>query len=189
MQHPVLISLFMALVLTTVSACTPTLSNHLIVDKKGQRTLGTMYNDQLIEITIKNHALNASLLLQDAHFNITSFNGIVLLTGQVPSGDTKNLVVSKARQVSNVREVHNEMTVSKPISLSDKTKDSLVTTKITARMMLENNFPVSRIKVITENSVVYLMGLVTSTEADWAVNLTRRNSGIQKIVKVFEYID
>lgn len=88
-----------------------------------------------------------------------------------------------------MREVHNEMTVSKPINLSAKTKDSLATTKITARMMLENNFPVSRIKVITEDSVVYLMGLVTSTEASWAVNLTRRNRGVQKIVKVFEYIN
>ncbi len=189
MQYPPLISLFMALALTMASACTPTLSNHLIVDQKGQRTLGTMYNDQLIEITVRNHAVNSSLLLKAAHFNVTSFNGIVLLTGQVPSKNAKILIASKARQISNVREVHNEMTVSKPINLSAKTKDSLATTKITARMMLENNFPVSRIKVITEDSVVYLMGLVTSTEASWAVNLTRRNRGVQKIVKVFEYIN
>ena len=70
-----------------------------------------------------------------------------------------------------------------------RTNDTLITTKVKARMVGETAFPVNRIKVVTENGVVYLMGLVTHTEADWAVKVASNASGIQRIVKVFEYID
>ncbi len=189
MQYQPLNSLFIILVLVTVSACTPNLSSRPIIDNKGSRTLGTIYNDQLIEIVAIDHSRRALAMLQDANFNITSFNGIVLLTGQIPSEDNKSLVANKTELVSNVRKVHNELTVSEPISLAASSNDVLLTTRITTRMWAEKNFPVSRIKVIVENGVVYLMGMVTQTEADWSVNLTRRVSGIQRIVKVFEYIN
>jgi osmotically-inducible protein OsmY len=189
MQRQPLTILFIALILVTVSACTLKLSERPVVDDKGSRTLGTIYNDQLIETTAIDHARRASVMLQDAHFNVTSFNSIVLITGQVPSENTKTLVGAKTQLISNVRKVHNELIVSNPISLAESANDLLITTKIIASMLAENNFPASRIKVITENGVVYLMGLVTRTEGDWAVNLVRRSSGIQKIVKVFEYIN
>jgi osmotically-inducible protein OsmY len=85
--------------------------------------------------------------------------------------------------------VHNELLVSGPASYIVRTNDTLITTKVKARMVGETAFPAGRIKVITENGVVYLMGLLTHAEAEWAVKVASNASGIQRIVKVFEYID
>jgi len=112
-----------------------------------------------------------------------------LLIGQVPSEDTKVIAGAKARGISNVRKVHNELLVSGPASYVVRTSDTLITTKVKARMVGEAAFPAGRIKVVTENGIVYLMGLVTQVEADWAVKVASNASGIQRIVKVFEYID
>lgn len=172
-----------------VSACTPVLSNQPITDNKGSRSLGTLYNDQLIETATVDAILRASPLLETAHVNAVSVNGIVLLVGQVPSEDTKIIAGAKARSIVNARKVHNELLVSRPASYVVRTSDTLITAKVKARMVGENYFPVSRIKVVTENGVVYLMGLVTHAEADLAVKVASNASGIQRIVKVFEYID
>ena len=172
-----------------VSACTPVLNSNPITDDKGSRSLGTLYNDQLIETSAVDAILRASPLLANANVSAVSVNGIVLLIGQVPSEDTKIIAGAKARGISNARKVHNELLVSGPASYIVRTNDAIITAKIKARMVGETAFPVSRIKVITENGVVYLMGLVTHTEADWSVRIASNASGIQRIVKVFEYID
>jgi osmotically-inducible protein OsmY len=172
-----------------LSACTPLLNSAPITDNKGSRSLGTLYNDQLIETSAVDAILRASPLLANANVGAVSVNGIVLLIGQVPSEDTKIIAGAKARGISNARKVHNELLVSGPAPYIVRTNDTLLTTKVKARMVGETAFPVSRIKVITENGVVYLMGLVTHAEADWAVRIVSSASGIQRIVKVFEYID
>ena len=184
LQHITLISC-----IGLLSACATVLSNTPITDDKGSRSLGTLYNDQLIETATVDAILRASPLLANAHVNAVSVNGIVLLVGQVPSQDTKVIAGAKARGISNARKVHNELLVSGPASYAVRTNDTLITTKVKARMIGETSFPASRIKVITENGVVYLMGLVTQVEAAWAVRVTANASGIQRIVKVFEYID
>jgi len=172
-----------------VSACTPVLGTQPVTDDKGSRSLGTLYNDQLIETTVVDSILRASPLLESAHVSAISVNGIVLLVGQVPSEDTKIIAGAKARGVTNARKVHNELLVSGPSSYIVRTNDTIITTKVKVRMVGETGFPATRIKVVTENGVVYLMGLVTHVEADWAVRVISNTGGIQRIVKVFEYID
>ena len=172
-----------------LAACSPTLSDRPIADNKGSRSLGTLYNDQLIETATVDAILRASPSFANAHVSAVSVNGIVLLIGQVPSADTKIIAGAKARGISNVRKVHNELLVSSPASYVVRTSDTLITTKVKARMVGETAFPASRVKVITENGIVYLMGLVTQAEAGWAVKVAANASGIQRIVKVFEYID
>ena len=179
----------MATSLALISACAPILTNQPVVDNKGSRSLGTLYNDQLIETTALDAIFRASPLLESAHISVVSINGIVLLIGQVPSEDTKVISGAKVKGVSNVRKVHNELLVSGPSSYIVRTNDTLITTKVKARMLGETNFPATRVKVVTENGVVYLMGLVSRVEADWAVKVTSNASGIQRIVKVFEYIN
>jgi osmotically-inducible protein OsmY len=175
--------------IAVVSACTPILNSQPITDDKGSRSLGTLYNDQLIETSAIDGILRASPLLESANVSAISVNGIVLLIGQVPSEDIKIIAGSITRDLSNVRKVHNELLVSGPASYIVRSNDALITTKVKARMLAETAFPASRIKVVTENGVVYLMGLVTHSEANWAVGITSNASGIQRIVKVFEYID
>lgn len=172
-----------------LSACSSVLSNTPIANDKGSRSLGTLYNDQLIETSAVDAILRASPLLANAHVSAVSVNSIVLLIGQVPSEATKIIAGEKARGITNVRKVHNELLVSGSASYVVRTSDTLITTKVKARMVNETAFPASRIKVVTENGVVYLMGLVTQTEAEWAVKVASNAGGIQRIVKVFEYID
>ena len=171
------------------SACTPVFNSKPITDDKGSRSLGTLYNDQLIETSAIDAILRASPLLANANVGAVSVNGIVLLIGQVPSEDTKIIAGAKARGITNARKVHNELLVSGPASYIVRTNDALITASVEARMVREKAFPAKHFTVSTENGVVYLMGLVTRQEADWAVRITSKSSGIQRIVKVFEYID
>ncbi|HBD23497.1 MAG TPA: phospholipid-binding protein [Oceanospirillaceae bacterium] len=173
-----------------IVACSPAnLSSEPIVINEGSRSLGTVYNDQLIENIATDSIRRSSSLLRDAHFNVVSFNGIVLLTGQVPSEDTRVLAGAKTQLVVNVRKVHNALTIGPTSKALVRANDALITTQVKAMMIGETQFPATRVKVFTESGVVYLMGLVTQAEAKWSIDIASRARGVQKIVKVFEYID
>lgn len=154
---------------------------------QAQRSFGRMIDDQIIETYIASNIFNANTDFQISNIVVTSFNGIVLLVGQVKSNELRNLATNIAKKVRNVRNVHNEITVSGAISLPARTNDAWLTTKIKSRMLGTKGTNPLRIKVIVENSVAYLMGVVSHNEATRAVDLTRKVYGIQKIVKVFEY--
>ncbi|HCI02541.1 MAG: phospholipid-binding protein [Oceanospirillaceae bacterium] len=173
-----------------IVACSPAnLSSEPIEINEGSRSLGTVYNDQLIENIATDSIRRSSSLLRDAHFNVVSFNGIVLLTGQVPSEDTRVLAGAKTQLVVNVRKVHNALTIGPTSKALVRANDALITTQVKAMMIGETQFPATRVKVFTESGVVYLMGLVTQAEAKWSIDIASRARGVQKIVKVFEYID
>jgi osmotically-inducible protein OsmY len=173
-----------------IVACSPAnLSSEPIEINEGSRSLGTVYNDQLIENIATDSIRRSSSLLRDAHFSVVSFNGIVLLTGQVPSEDTRVLAGAKTQLVVNVRKVHNALTIGPASKALVRANDALITTQVKAMMIGETQFPATRVKVFTESGVVYLMGLVTQAEAKWSIDIASRARGVQKIVKVFEYID
>jgi osmotically-inducible protein OsmY len=171
----------------SVPKVTPKLN--LTNDDRDRLTSGSFYNDQVIETSLIKGIKNASTLLKTAHVSAISTNGIVLLIGQVPNNSTKITVGYAARSVSNVRKVHNELLVSPPASYIVRASDALITSTIKTRMASEKPSIAKHIKVSTENGIVYLMGLVNLKEGDWAVRIAKTASGIQRIVKVFEYID
>jgi osmotically-inducible protein OsmY len=124
-----------------------------------------------------------------AHVNAASYNRRVLLTGEAPTEDEKARLEKLARGVQNVREVVNELVVGGVTSTTSRGNDALITTNVKSRMLNNGGrFSVNHIKVITENGTVYLLGLVTQAEADAAVDIARNTSGVQRVVKVFEYI-
>ncbi len=155
----------------------------------GKRTLGTVWDDQMIESRGKANIRAANEQLKKAHVNITAFNGMVLLTGQVASDEIKSTAAASIKDLRKVRTVHNELEVAGPTSMMARTNDSWLTTKVKAALLSSNDTEGNRVKVVTENGVVYLMGLLTRTEAEAAVEKTRTVFGVQKIVKVFEYIN
>ncbi len=124
-----------------------------------------------------------------SHIVVSSYNGIVLLAGQTPRAELKSLAEQTASQVQRVKKVHNELQVMQPSSILARNNDAWLTTKIKTQMLTDNAVPSSRIKVITENGIVYLLGLVTQQEANSATAVVQGVSGVQKIVKLFEYID
>ncbi len=165
------------------------LSDQQVDQLHGHRTLGSRIEDSAIErkTYINIHRNNA--IPDDSRVVVTSWNGQVLLAGQVANAPASELAEKTAREIRHVQHVHNELAVRTPISLLVRMNDGWITTRVKARLLFGPDVPGRRIKVVTENGVVYLMGLVNHAEAEQAVNAARAAYGVQKIVKIFEYID
>lgn len=122
------------------------------------------------------------------HVNITSYNRSVLLTGEVPDAARRAAVERIVGQVPNVRAISNELQVSGISSLSARSNDSFITSKVKARFVDANSFGANHVKVVTEAGTVYLLGIVTQREADAAVEIARTTGGVMRVVRVFEII-
>lgn len=176
--------------LTTLSACAPLLIGGAALSGAvmftDRRTSGTQIEDQGIEIKAVSR-VNAAIGNR-GHINVTSYNRVVLLTGEVPTEADKAAVEAAMAKVENVRSVVNELAVIGDSSLASRSSDTIITSKVKAAFIDTKDLPVSAIKVVTERGVVYLMGRLTEREADHAANLARASSGVLKVVKVFEII-
>ena len=185
-----LMALTLCLSLTGCSSVLTATRDTPIEDDRGTRTFGSKIDDSLIETKVSVNVAKASPDLdKSSHIVVSSYNGIVLLAGQTPRADLKSLAEQAASQVQRVKKVHNELQVLPPSSILARNNDAWLTTKIKTQMLTDSNIPGSRIKVITENGIVYMLGLLTQQEATRATNLVQGVSGVQKIVKLFEYID
>ena len=152
-----------------------------------RRSVGAQADDEAIELKMAN---NIGAGYGDrVHVNVTSYNGVVLLTGEVPTPELKTSIHEIARSTAKVREVDDELTVGPVTSIGSRTNDSYITSKVKARFVEANKFPANNVKVVTEREVVYLMGLVRHSEADAAVQIARTTSGVVRVVKMFEYVD
>jgi osmotically-inducible protein OsmY len=151
-----------------------------------RRTTGMYIEDESIEWKVLGKGGGTDF--HGAHVNATSFNRRVLLTGEVPTEEGKKKVEEAVRKIENVREVANELVVGGVSSMSSRGNDALVTSNVKARMVNNGRFSPNHVKVLTEQGVVYLMGLVTQAEGDAAVEIARTTQGVARVVKVFEYI-
>jgi osmotically-inducible protein OsmY len=152
-----------------------------------RRSAGVQLDDESIELKI---ASNVGAGFGDrVHVNVTSYNGVVLLTGEVPTQDLVGQIGEIARTTPKVRRVDNELAAMPVSSVGTRTNDSYITSKVKARFVEANKFPPNRVKVVTEREVVYLMGLVSHGEADAAAQIAATTSGVVRVVKLFEYID
>ena len=151
-----------------------------------RRTVGTVTEDQGIEFKSSSRIGER---VRDAHLNITSFNRMVLLTGEVASAAAREEAERITRAVENVRGVFNELQVAGNTALSSRTNDAYLTSKVKARFVDVDKFNAVHVKVITENSTVYLMGMVKRAEAEAATDVARTTGGVRKVVRLFEYVD
>jgi len=152
-----------------------------------RRSVGAQTDDEAIELKMAN---NIGAGYGDrVHVNVTSYNGIVLLTGEVPTPELKRSVEEIAKSTAKVRRVSDELSVGPVSSIGSRTNDSYITSKVKARFVEANKFAPNHVKVITERQVVYLMGLVRRAEADTAAQIAATTSGVVRVVKLFEYID
>jgi osmotically-inducible protein OsmY len=155
-----------------------------------RRTTGTVVDDQTIEMKIYD-ALNRQLPPGN-RISTTSYNGIVLLTGEVVSEAARRQAEAIARGIEPpVREVYNELVIGRPSPLSRQSNDAMITTKVKSALfqIKIKDFDPSRVKVVTDRSVVYLMGLVRRNEADAAADVASRVDGVRQVVTLFEYIN
>lgn len=151
-----------------------------------RRTSGAYVDDEAIEW--KTNGEIEKQLRNKVHINVTSFNRNVLLTGEAIDEDAKKQAEQIAKEIANVRNVTNELQIGLASTVADRSNDTYLTSMVKGKMLKENRFPANYVKVVTEASVVYLMGMVTRQEADDAVEVARSIDGVEKVVKVFEYV-
>ena len=150
-----------------------------------RRTSGIFVEDEGIEL--KSSRRISERYGSNAHINVTSYNRNVLLTGEAPSNGAKADISNLVKDVEHVRNVINEINVGPTSTFASRSSDTLITSKVKGRFIDGGKFQVNHVKVVTENGVVYLLGLVNRKEADSAVEIAGSTSGVRKVVKVFEY--
>src|SRR5690554_1654983 len=146
-------------------------------------------SDQAIETKTKINIKRAREPLSTQRIVVVSFNGQLLLAGQVESESLKRQAGDIANNIRHVADVHNELQVSGKASFLARMNDTWLTSKVKTRLAFAKDARASRTKVVTENGVVYLLGLMTRKEADAVVAQVQKTYGVQKIVKIIEYID
>ena len=156
-----------------------------VVAFEDRRTTGAQLEDRGIELRTGNRVDDR--FGDRTHMNVTSYNGYVLLTGEVPDEATRAEIEKLARGVRNVLGVTNDLQVAGKSSLGSRSNDSYLTSKVKTRFVDSGKFNAIHVKVVTEAGVVYLLGMVTEKEAEDAVEIARTTGGVRKVVKMFEY--
>lgn len=157
-----------------------------------RRTSEQILMDERIELGINSKISKQPDLDDKSHINITSYNGTVLLTGEAQDEAIKSRIIETARTTAGVKLVHTYIDIEFPSTLSVRTKDTLISGKVKSALSKIRNIPgfdATRVKVVTEKSTVYLMGLIHKNEADISVATAQKVPGVRKVVSVFEFIE
>jgi osmotically-inducible protein OsmY len=152
-----------------------------------RRTAGTIVEDKTIELKALQAIADANHHHSDVHVSATSYNNRILLVGQVPSQEVRYTIYNAVKKIEKVKQIHNEIIVAPPTNVLTRSKDSWITTKIKGEMTVTKDFNPTRVKVTTEDGIVYLMGIVKKPEENIAVDIARNTKDVKKVVKIFEY--
>lgn len=188
-QRPLATALLCGAMLTSLTGCIELMVGGAVmggVAAADRRTLGAQTDDKTI--TVKGEAKLPGLVGDAGHVNVNSFNRNVLLTGEVRDEAMRQSVEREIRAIPGVEGVTNEMVIAGPASYTSRSNDALITTKVKASLVDMKTISAASFKVVTENGTVFLMGRVTQREGTVAADVARSVSGVQKVVKLFDYI-
>lgn len=172
----------------SVTGCIPLAAvgvTQVAVVAHDRRTTGAQVDDETIELKIT--TTTGERWGGDVHLNVTSYNANVLLSGEAPTPEIRGEIVKLAKSTERVRNVYDEMTVGPVTDLGARSNDTFITSKVKARMVEDDLLKALYVKVVTERSVVYLMGIVTRDEGDTAGRIASTTDGVARVVKLFEY--
>ena len=185
-----LMSLSLVASATLLSACAPLLMGGAaattVIVATDRRSSGAQLDDQGIELRAASNIRDA--LGSRVRVSVTSFNRRALITGEAASERDKALVGEAVRQTPNVQAVYNEVGIANSPSLKERTEDSLLTGKVKAGLVAAKDIPANSIKVVTERGTVYLMGMLSQSEAERATSVARTTSGVQRVVRLIEIL-
>lgn len=153
------------------------------------RTPGAWIDDKVVERLAARRIDAADERLASSHVSVVSYDGIVLLTGQVGNRELRDLAERSIRDIRKIRKIHNEIQIGGAISLMARGNDNWIQTKVKAQLVADSDAHASRIKVFVEDGIVYLIGTVPRVQADAAVAAARNVFGVQRVVKVFDYLE
>jgi len=156
-----------------------------------RRTTGSLVEDSAIELRVLDGIRKDEDLKKQSHINVTSYDSIVLLSGETPTEAFRSRAGEIARAQKEVRRVHNELVIAAPSSMMTRSSDSVITTKVKSALfkVKVTGFDPTRVKVVTENGSVFLMGLLYRKEASEVTENARKVSGVQRIVTLYRYLD
>lgn len=186
--------IFLVLIIAALQGCVAVVATTAagggVLVAVDRRTNAAMLEDEGIELSAQNRiSENFKQYSDTMHLNVTSYNRNVLITGEVPSEEVKSGIEKFVKDTQNVRNVTNELVIAEPTSYGSRSNDTLITSKVKSRFIEARKFQPNWVKVVTENKVVYLMGIVNHKEAADAADIAAYTSGVDKVVKVFEYTD
>jgi osmotically-inducible protein OsmY len=150
-----------------------------------RRSVGAQADDEAIELKLATSIGNR--YGERVHAITTSYNAIVLLSGEVPDQETLASIGNMAKNTERVRAVHNELAIGSNTTLAQRSNDTFITSKVKTRFVEANKFSATHVKVVTERGIVYLMGIVRRDEGDTAAQIASTTSGVVRVVKLFEY--
>ena len=154
-----------------------------------RRTAGEYVDDNTIELSAQNILVSSKTLRAGAHVKPVSWNGILLITGEINSQTNKQEITNRLSAITGVRQLVDETTITGKTALLARTNDAWITTKVKSQLLLKTGLDANRVKVITSRGSVYLMGIVTQTEANTATASARSVKGVARVIKIFEYIE
>lgn len=153
------------------------------------RSLGNQIDDQKIEIDAQTKLSKSDALSDNTNLQVISVNGSVLVVGQAPNSYLRDQAIKAINEVNGVKQLHNQIRISNTTSFTTKTNDVWLTSKVKTSLFGTDKLDATNIKVVTENGEVFLMGLVTKEQATSAVDIARNVSGVNRVFKIFEYVD
>jgi len=180
------------LIVTSLQGCAPVIIAGAATGAAiahDRRSAGTILDDQTSELKINKSIHADTKLMKNSRIKTTVFNGVALLVGQVPSEQHRKRAAAHARQQMKIKQVNNEIKITKPIGLKVQNNDTAITFKAKSSLLSAKGVSSAYIKIVSERGVVYLMGLVTRDEGNAAARTIQQVKGVQGIVKVFEYIE
>jgi len=152
-----------------------------------RRSAGEYFDDNTIELTAQKFLISDDELRANAHIKPVSWNGILLITGEIDTQSTQQRIVNQLKSIDGVRQLVDETTLSGKSALLARTNDAWISSKVKSRLLLKTGLDANRVKVVTTRGSVYLLGIVTQEEATRATELARTVKGVARVIKVFEY--
>ena len=171
--------------LTTALVSSAAIGGSILYDK---RSMSTMMADSHINQTAENILFDDRYLRGRSHIRISTFNHVTLMVGQAQTKEIKQRAAQLVSMVPGIKRLYNEINISGATSALQRTNDSWLSTKVRTALLTESGFHSAQISIMTENSVVYLMGEVSQSMGKKAAQIARRVTGVTKVVKVFQYI-
>lgn len=153
-----------------------------------RRTVGTQLDDQNAEGAIAYQWSKSDALKKQANLQADVYNGVALITGQVPSQALLNEAIEGAQRVEHIKKVHNQLRIGEPIGASQQATDIWLASKVKTKLVADERVPAMQVRVVVQNAEVFLMGRVTNQEATAAVDIARHVGGVERVVRAFEII-
>lgn len=178
-----------ALILSGCTVARAISDDEVIEQDPTTRTVGTRIDDTTLTRLALTNVRRASDDLRRSNLSVSSHNGNVLMVGQVPSEEAKSMAEQEVLKLKKVRRVYNELEVAGPTSMLTRSGDAWVTSKVKSQLLASDSVRGLNVKVVTENGVTYLLGLVTQLEGEEATEITRNVGGVTQVVRLFEYVD